>query len=52
MAHLRDERTADDLISDFNIKLGVAVDAGKVLAFPLGGCFGGSNMDVLSDFTV
>jgi hypothetical protein len=46
----RDEGSADNFIGA-NVKFGVAVDAGYVLALLLGGC-GATNVDLLRDFAV
>jgi hypothetical protein len=46
---LRDEGTAHDSIRDADIKFGVAVDAGYVLTFFLGGSMLHGHMDILSD---
>jgi hypothetical protein len=49
---LRDEGTTDDSIRDADIKFGLAVDAGYVLTFFLGGSTLHGHMDILSDFAV
>ena len=49
---LRGEGTAHDFIRDFDIKFGLAVDAGDVLAFLLSESTASGNVDVLPDFTV
>jgi len=51
-AALSDEGTAHDSIRDADIKFGVAVDAGYVLTFFLGGSTLHGHMDILSDFAV
>lgn len=51
-ARLRDEGTAHNSIRDADIKFGVAVDAGYVLTFFLGGSTLHGHMDILSDFAV